>query len=179
MNFEFKKLEIPEVILVRAKKFEDSRGFFLETYEMSKFFAGGINRVFVQDNHSRSSKGVLRGIHYQRHPKPQGKLVRCIRGAIRDVAVDIRPNSPTYKQWVAVTLSENNHDMLWIPEGFGHGFSTLTDVAEICYKCTDYYDPKLDAGIIWNDPELNIDWGIENPVLSEKDQGLPVLKSVN
>jgi len=178
VNFTFNKLNFPEVILVTPQAFGDDRGFFMETYEMDKFFKGGINRIFVQDNHSKSSKGVLRGLHFQKHPKPQGKLVRCIQGEIFDVAVDIRRDSPTYKNWAGVYLSQENKQMLWIPEGFAHGFLSLTDNVEICYKCTDYYDKNLDAGIMWNDPQLNIDWGIKDPILSEKDKEQPLLRDL-
>ena len=160
MPFEFKKLEIPDVILIIPKVFEDDRGFFMETFKISDFKAYGISYEFVQDNHSKSKKGVLRGLHYQLYPKAQGKLVRCIRGRIWDVAVDIRKGSPWYGKWVAVELSEENKLMLWIPPGFAHGFVALED-AEIIYKCTAEYAPELDRGIIWNDPELAINWPVE------------------
>jgi len=175
MPFEFKELEIPDVILVIPKVFEDDRGFFMETFKISDFKAYGISYEFVQDNHSKSKKGVLRGLHYQLYPKAQGKLVRCIRGRIWDVAVDIRKGSPWYGKWVAVELSEENKLMLWIPPGFAHGFVALED-AEIIYKCTAEYAPELDRGIIWNDPELAINWPVEKPILSPKDAKLPFLK---
>ncbi len=175
MNFEFVKLEIPEVILIKPKVFEDARGFFMEAYKASVFAQAGINYAFVQDNHSKSKKGVLRGLHYQLEPKEQGKLVRCIKGKIWDVAVDIRRGSPTFGKWVAVELSEENQYMLWIPPGFAHGFLALED-CEIIYKCTEEYAPELDRGIIWNDPDIAIPWPTDNPILSSKDAKLPRLK---
>jgi dTDP-4-dehydrorhamnose 3,5-epimerase len=175
MPFTFEKTKLDGVVLVTPKVLQDDRGFFMETYKLSDFVVNGVEQVFVQDNQSRSSKNVLRGIHFQNPPKPQGKLVRCLRGSIWDVAVDIDPNSKTYKQWVGFELSEENKKMLYIPEGFGHGFSVLSDDAEIAYKCTNEYDPDLDAGIRWDDEELNIDWRIKEPVLSEKDVKLPSL----
>ncbi|MCX7914413.1 MAG: dTDP-4-dehydrorhamnose 3,5-epimerase, partial [Thermodesulfovibrionales bacterium] len=163
------------LILIKPKVFEDERGFFLEFFKYSDFSKAGINYSFVQDNHSKSKKGVLRGLHYQLKPKAQGKLIRCIRGKIWDVAVDIRKGSPTYLKWVAVELSEENKLMLWIPPGFAHGFVALED-SEIIYKCTAEYDPALDKGIIWNDPEIGIKWPIKNPILSKKDALLPTIK---
>ncbi len=179
MPFEFEKLEIQDVVLIKPKVFSDERGFFLESYKKSDFVRNGIDKDFVQDNHSRSVKGVLRGLHYQLPPKAQGKLVRCIRGKIFDVAVDIRKNSPTFGKWVGVILSEENKYMLYVPEGFAHGFLTLSDTAEVLYKTTSEYAPELDRGIIWNDPRINIDWpldDIENILLSDKDKNLPLLK---
>ncbi len=176
MPFIFKRLEIPDVILIEPKIFEDSRGFFMETYKYSEFKENGIEYEFVQDNHSKSKKGVLRGLHYQLRPMEQGKLVRCIRGRIWDVAVDIRKGSPWYKKWVAVELSEENKLMLWVPPGFAHGFIALEDNTEVFYKVTKEYAPELDRGIIWNDPDIGIKWPIENPILSEKDSKLPRLK---
>ncbi len=179
MPFEFERLEIKDVILVKPKVFQDERGFFLESYKKSDFVKNGIDKDFVQDNHSKSVKGVLRGLHYQLPPKAQGKLVRCIKGEIFDVAVDIRKSSPTFGKWVGVILSEENKYMLYIPEGFAHGFLTLSDEAEVLYKTTDEYAPDLDRGIIWNDPDINIKWPIENIeqiLLSNKDKNLPPLK---
>ena len=181
MPFTFEKLSLEEVILVTPKVFGDDRGFFLETYKTSDFYAGGIKEIFTQDNHSYSSssfstKKVLRGIHFQNHPKPQGKLVRCIQGTIYDVAVDLRPNSNSFMKWVGVELNSKNHQMLYIPPGFGHGFSTLSYEAEIVYKCTNEYDFHLDSGITWDDPDLGIDWKIKDPLISEKDAKLPTLK---
>ncbi len=172
MPFEFIKTEIPEVVLIKPKVFKDERGFFMETYKKSEFERAGIPINFVQDNHSKSTKYVLRGLHFQKEPFGQGKLVRCIKGKIFDVAVDIRKNSPTFKKWVGFELTEENKLMLWIPRGFAHGFLTLSDEAEIIYKVSDNeYSPKSDAGIIWNDPEVNINWPIKGePILSGKDR---------
>ncbi len=175
MPFEFRRLEIPDVVLVRAKAFEDQRGFFLEAYKRSEFAAQGIPAAFVQDNFSRSRRGVLRGLHYQKDPKAQGKLVMVLRGRIWDVAVDIRKGSPTYGRWVAAELSEDDHTMLWVPPGFAHGFCVLSDGADVLYKCTEEYAPELDRGIRWDDPDLAIPWPVEEPVLSEKDANLPRL----
>ncbi len=179
MPFEFQTLEIPDIILIKPILFSDERGFFLETYKESDFFNAGIDVRFVQDNHSMSKKGVLRGLHYQKEPSAQGKLIRCIRGEIWDVAVDIRKGSPWYGRWIGVNLSEENRLMLYIPSGFAHGFCVLSDVAEILYKTTSEYSPEHDRGIIWNDPELNIKWPIDNPLLSPKDAGLPFLKDAD
>ncbi len=176
MPFEFKSLAIKEVILIKPKRFVDNRGFFLETYKRSEFIKAGIKEDFVQHNHSRSSKGVLRGLHYQMHPYAQGKLIRCIRGAILDVAVDIRKGSPTYGAWTAEVLSEDNGLMLFIPLGFAHGFLTLADDTEIIYTCTSEYAPEYDRGIIWNDKDIGIKWGCDTPALSPKDAQLPSLK---
>ena len=175
MPFEFKKLEIPDVVLVIPKVFGDERGFFMETFKKSDFEKFGIKGDWVQDNHSRSKKGVLRGLHYQLEPKAQGKLVRVVRGMVFDVAVDIRKGSPWYGKWVGVILSEENKYMLWIPPGFAHGFLALEE-SEVVYKCTAEYAPELDRGIIWNDPEIGIVWPIENPILSPKDSKHPFLK---
>lgn len=175
MPFTFEKLE-NEAVLVTPRVFNDDRGFFLETYKLSDFEKNGIEEKFVQDNHSLSIKNTLRGIHFQKNPSPQGKLVRCIKGKILDIAVDLRKGSPTFLKWVSVELSEENKKMLWIPEGFGHGFLTLSDIAEINYKCTREYDSSLDSGIAWDDPTINIDWKLtESPILSEKDKKLPNL----
>lgn len=175
MPFSFKALEIPDVILIEPKVFHDERGFFMEVYKATEFEINGIRYSFVQDNHSYSKKGVLRGLHYQLNPKAQGKIIRCIRGKILDVAVDIRKGSPWYGKWVAVELSEANKLMLWIPPGFAHGFVALED-SEIIYKCTEQYDPALDRGIIWNDPAVSINWTVTDPILSAKDASLPLLK---
>lgn len=176
MPFTFEKMQ-NESVLITPRVFRDSRGYFLETYKQSDFSGFGIYPSFVQDNHSFSTKNVLRGIHFQKTPKPQGKLVRCVRGAILDVAVDLRRDSPTFKKWVSVELTEDNKKMLYIPEGFGHAFLTLSEVAEINYKCTTEYCSSLDAGIRWDDPDIGIDWGLlDNPLLSDKDKLLPLLK---
>lgn len=176
MPFNFKRLEIPEVILVEPKVFPDGRGFFMETYKIPDFVAAGITGNFVQDNHSRSTKGVLRGLHYQNPPFAQGKLVRALRGEVFDVAVDIRKGSPTYGKWVGVILSEENKNILYVPEGFAHGFCVLSEIAEITYKTTNVYSAESEAGIIWNDADLNIKWPIKEPVLSEKDEKWPNLR---
>ncbi len=175
MPFEFRKLRIPDVILIEPKKFFDARGSFLETYKFSEFFRAGIDKSFVQDNLSSSRKNVLRGLHYQLNPVAQGKLVRVLKGKILDVAVDIRKGSPTYGGWVSEILSEENGFMLWVPEGFAHGFLSLEDMTEVLYKNTNEYNPLFDKGIIWNDPQIGVDWHIENPILSDKDKKHPPL----
>ena len=170
MPFEFERLQIPDVILVKPKVFGDNRGFFMETYKKSEFIKNGITDEFVQDNHSKSGAKVLRGLHYQEPPYGQAKLVRCPRGRIYDVAVDIRPNSKTFGKYVKVELSEENKFMLYIPDGFAHGFVVLSDGAELLYKTSGEYAPQADRGIIWNDNDINIDWNIDfEPILSEKD----------
>lgn len=175
MNFI--KTKIEGLVIVEPKVFGDHRGFFMESWSERAFAEAGLNYTFVQDNHSSSTvKGTLRGIHFQRGDKAQAKLVRCVRGRVLDVAVDLRPGSPTYKKWVAVELSEENKRMVMIPRGFGHGFVTLTDNVEFLYKADNPYAPESEGGIRWNDPELNIDWGLQNPVLSDKDKVNPFLK---
>lgn len=178
MPFRFHRFEIPDLILIEPVVFEDKRGFFLEFYKHSDFKKAGIKEEFVQDNHSGSIRGVLRGLHFQREPEAQGKLLRCIRGEIFDVAVDIRRDSPTFGRWVSVILSEENRKMLYIPPGFAHGFQVLSDTAEVIYKTTREYSPGHEAGIIWNDPELNIDWPIKEPLLSVRDRQWPMLKEL-
>lgn len=165
------KTAIPEVLILEPRVFGDTRGFFMESYNARAFReATGLSINFVQDNHSRSTKGVLRGLHYQ-IKQPQGKLVRVVRGAVFDVAVDLRQSSPTFGQWVGVELSEDNHRQLWIPEGFAHGFLVLSECADFLYKTTDYYAPEHERCIVWNDPELGIQWPLESaPRLSAKDQ---------
>lgn len=175
MNFI--ETKVKDVFIVEPKVFGDHRGFFMESWSQREFEAHGIHCQFVQDNHSSSTvKGTLRGIHFQRGDKAQAKLVRCVRGAVMDVAVDLRPSSPTYKQWVGVELSEDNKRMLYIPRGFGHGFITLTDNVEFLYKADNPYCPEADAGILWSDPELGVVWGVEDPILSEKDTKHPLLR---
>ncbi|MCD6559526.1 MAG: dTDP-4-dehydrorhamnose 3,5-epimerase [Palaeococcus sp.] len=178
MPFEFKRLEIPDVILIKPKVFEDERGFFMETYKKEDFERAGIRGEFVQDNHSRSKYGVLRGLHFQKEPYAQAKIVRCIRGVIYDVAVDLRGNSPTFGKYIGVILSEFNKYQLYIPRGFAHGFVVLSDVAEVVYKVDNVYAPDYDAGVIWNDPDIGIDWPIEEPIISKKDQKLPTLREL-
>ena len=180
MPFEFERQKIEEVILVKPKVFGDSRGFFMESYKKSDFFANGIDVEFNQDNHSKSTKGVLRGLHYQANPYGQAKLVRCSKGRIYDVAVDIRPESKTFGQYIKVELSEENKQMLYIPVGFAHGFVALTDEVELLYKASGEYAPQADRGIIWNDKDINIDWNIDfEPLLSDKDQKQPKLSEIN
>lgn len=179
MPFDFISLEIPDIKLVIPKVFKDDRGFFLESYKKSDFIANGIADDFKQDNYSKSSKGVLRGLHYQASPKEQAKLVRCCRGKIFDVAVDIRKSSKTFGHWVGEILSEENNHILYIPAGFAHGFIVLSDTAEIIYKTSNEYSKEHDRGILWNDPDININWGIDfMPVLSEKDKIQPLLKDI-
>ena len=168
---EFIPSEIPEVILVKPQVFGDHRGFFMETWQRQHFAENGIDVDFVQDNHSKSSQGILRGLHYQLI-QTQGKLVRVVEGSVFDVAVDLRRNSLTFGQWVGYELSAENKQMLWVPPGFGHGFYVMSATAEFVYKCTDYYAPEHEACVRWNDPQLNIDWHLvdgKQPVLSEKD----------
>jgi dTDP-4-dehydrorhamnose 3,5-epimerase len=169
--------DLPEVLIVEPKVFGDQRGFFYESFNQKVWEeTTGLQSRFVQDNHSRSAKGVLRGLHYQIR-QPQGKLVRVVVGEVFDVAVDVRRNSPTFKQWVGVHLSAENKRQLWIPEGFAHGFLVLSEVAEFLYKATDYYAPEHERGIVWNDPELGIDWPwTEEPLVSVKDQNASFLR---
>lgn len=166
---------IEGLYLIQPSVFGDSRGYFMETYNYNDFKAAGLDMVFVQDNQSLSSKGVLRGLHYQRE-HTQGKLVRVTSGEVFDVAVDIRKGSKTYGKWAGVILSAEKKNMFYVPEGFAHGFYVLSDTAEFNYKCTDFYDPSSEAGIMWNDPVLNVEWPIpdgEKPVISEKDEKNP------
>ena len=174
-----KKLEIPDILLFQSNKFFDDRGFFSELFNMNLFNnAVQLNYLFVQDNFSHSVKSVLRGLHYQKNPKAQAKLVSVLRGEIFDVAVDIRKNSPTYGKWVGDILSEENHRLLYIPEGFAHGFCVLSDEADVLYKVTSEYSPEHDRGIIWNDPDIGINWPVENPIISKKDLELFLLKDI-
>jgi dTDP-4-dehydrorhamnose 3,5-epimerase len=161
--------DIPEVLLIEPDVFRDTRGFFLETFHAARYAAHGIRGTFVQDNHSRSVHGTIRGLHLQ-VAKPQAKLIRVISGEIFDVAVDVRRGSPTFGKWVGVTLSAESFRQYYIPEGFAHGFSVLSPIAEIEYKCTDVYDPAGQLGLAWNDPSLDIPWGVHDPVISEKDR---------
>jgi len=165
---------LPGVLLIEPKVFGDQRGFFMETYRLDLFRAAGITEPFVQDNHSRSARGVLRGLHYQ-EPNAQGKLVRCTRGAIFDVAVDIRRGSPAFGKWFGLELSDANRRMLWVPPGFAHGFCAMEDGSDLVYKCTRLYDAPSDRSILWNDPEIGIEWPIAEPVLSGKDTKAPSL----
>lgn len=171
------KTELPGVIILKNREFIDDRGFFMETFNQQRFAELGLQATFVQDNQSRSSKNVIRGLHYQ-FPQWQGKLMRVLRGAIYDVAVDIRPDSPTFKKWVGVELNDENRLQLYIPPGFAHGFATLSDIADISYKCTTSYNAQDDAGILWNDPEIGINWPIDQPLISEKDAKAPKLSAL-
>ena len=165
---------LPGVLLVEPRTFADARGFFREVYSARRYREHGIDAAFVQDNHSRSERGVVRGLHFQRR-HPQGKLLHVVRGAVFDVCVDLRRGSPTFGQHVALELSAESGQQLWIPEGFAHGFCVLSDAADVFYRCTDYYRPGDEGGLLWNDPALDIDWPITDPVLSEKDARLPRL----
>lgn len=155
----------------------DQRGFFKEAFQEERYAEVGIDLPFVQDNCSRSTKGVLRGLHFQKS-RPQGKLVSCVRGAVFDVAVDVDPSSETFGEYVGIELSESNHLQFWIPPGYAHGFCVLSDVADFQYKCTDYYFSEDEGGLLWNDPEVSIDWPFDSPLLSEKDQALPTLAQI-
>lgn len=174
MDFKFEPLEIPDLILVEHEIFRDERGFFLESFREENFLKAGIPRL-VQDNHSRSPRDVLRGLHYQSRPAPVGKLVRCLKGSIYDVAVDIRPGSAHYGKWVGVELDDQNCRMLYVPEGFAHGFCVTSDDAEVFYKMTGYYSPPNDRAVRWNDPAIGIQWPCANPIISEKDKNAPLL----
>lgn len=175
MPFHFQPLAIPEVILVEPQRFGDARGFFMETYQYETFAANGIALRFVQDNHSRSAQSVLRGLHYQKAPVAQGKLLKVVVGEIFDVAVDIRRGSPTFGQWVGEILSADNGRLLYVPPGFAHGFCVLSETADLIYKTTDYYHPESEKGIIWNDAQIGVEWPITTPLLSARDQALPSL----
>jgi dTDP-4-dehydrorhamnose 3,5-epimerase len=159
---------LPGVYELRPRVFRDARGFFMETYHRAQFAELGITDLFVQDNHSRSTKGTLRGLHYQRR-HPQAKVGRVVEGEALDVAVDIRAGSPYFGKWTSVRLSANDHNQIFIPPGFAHGFLALTDTVQFLYKCSDFYDPSDEHGILWNDPDLNISWGVASPLVSERD----------
>lgn len=173
------KLDIPGLCLIEPAVHGDSRGYFMETYNQNDMKEAGLDMVFVQDNQSMSVKGVLRGLHYQKQ-YPQGKLVRVVRGVVYDVAVDLRKNSPTYKKWYGVILSAENKKQFYIPEGFAHGFLVLSDEAEFCYKVTDFWHPNDEGGLLWNDPEIGVEWPLDQldcePLLSAKDQVNPTFK---
>ncbi len=180
-NFKFIKTDIPDIVIVEPKVYGDARGYFMETYHQQMFKEGGIDAVFVQDNQSCSSKGVLRGLHFQK-TMPQGKLVRVVSGSVYDVTVDLRKNSPTYGKWIGVVLSGENKKQLYIPEGFAHGFLVLSDRAEFVYKCTNFYNPQDEGGIAYNDPDLNIDWTAYFDgtfIISDKDKVHPTFKELN
>ncbi len=177
MALSFIETELPGAMIIEPAVFNDSRGFFLETYHYNKYSENGLDAGFVQDNHSHSVKDTLRGLHYQlRHP--QGKLLYMIRGEIFDVAVDIRKGSPSFGKWVSVILSSENKKQFYVPPGFAHGFCVLSEEADVIYKCTDFYKPDDEYGIIWNDPEIGIEWPVIDPVLSEKDGKYQTLKNI-
>jgi dTDP-4-dehydrorhamnose 3,5-epimerase len=171
---KFHATPLPGVVLVEPQVFEDARGFFMETYHGPRFAAAGIARKFVQDNHTRSVRNTLRGLHFQ-VTHPQGKLVRVVAGEVFDVAVDLRRGAPTFARWHGVTLSADNRLQIYIPPGFAHGFCVLSDAADVIYKCTEVYDPKGDRSIRWDDPTIGIDWPLTDPLLSAKDAAAPTL----
>ena len=173
----FLPTDLPDVILIEPDVYQDARGFFLETYHAQKYQEGGIGVSFVQDNHSQSAQGTIRGLHAQRQ-HPQGKLIRTVEGEIFDVAVDVRRGSPTYAHWVSVILSAGNFRQLYIPPGFAHGFAVLSPHAQIVYKCTDFYDPADEISLAWNDPSIGIQWPFTSPMLSEKDGTAPFLQDI-
>lgn len=168
---------LPGVLIIEPTVFGDARGFFVESFQAERYKEAGIDLPFVQDNHSRSTKGVLRGLHFQR-TRPQGKLVRVSRGSVWDVAVDIAPASSTFGQYVGVELNDENHRQLWVPPGYAHGFCVLSEVADFQYKCTDFYCPEDEGALVWNDPDVNISWPVEQPLLSDKDLRNPTLRQL-
>lgn len=175
---------IPGVLIVESPTYADHRGFFRERFHEASYEvlavehdAPGLGGPFVQANHSRSTRGVLRGLHFQRR-NPQGKLVECIRGRIYDVVADVRPDAPTFGRWVGVELDDESGRQLWVPPGFAHGFCVLGDVADVVYRCTEYYAPADEGGVAWDDPDLAVDWPVSDPVLSAKDRGLPRLADI-
>ena len=175
---EFIQTKVPDVILIKPKVFEDQRGLFMEYYHVEKFKLAGIDSLFVQDNHAKSIQNTLRGLHFQ-IKYPQGKLLRCLKGKVFDVAVDLRKDSSYYGQWVGEELSEDNKFQLFIPAGFAHGYYVLSETAEIAYKCSAIYHPEDEQGLRWDDPDIAIDWPGKDPILSEKDRQLPFLKDIN
>ena len=180
MPFNFKKLEIEEVILITPKIFNDGRGFFVETYKTSDFEEAGITERFVQDNHSKTvKKHTIRGLHFQKEPYEQSKLIRVLKGKILDIVVDIRPDSETFGKWVSIVLDAESKAMIYLPKGFAHGFCTLEDDAEVIYKCSKNYSPNHEGGIIWNDPFLEIEWPTNQPTLSERDKKWGSFKEIN
>lgn len=178
-NFHFEEMYLKGAFCITPTIYGDERGYFVETYQKREFQNAGIDTVFVQDNQSKSRKGVLRGLHFQRE-YPQAKLVRVISGTVYDVAVDIRANSATFGKWIGMTLSAENHIQLYLPRGFAHGFLVLSETAEFIYKCDEFYHPESEGGIYWNDPEIGIDWPLDGtiPILSAKDQTYPPLREV-
>ena len=179
MAFSFKRTAIPEVMLIAPLVLPDQRGFFMETYKRSDFAAQGIDEIFVQCNHSRSSRGILRGLHYQKNPKAQAKLIRVLWGEIYDVVVDLRQDGPTFRKWIAAILSAKTKMMLYVPAGFAHGFCVTSEEAEILYMATEEYAPDFESGVIWNDPDVAIDWPISEPILSPRDRAWPRLREAD
>jgi dTDP-4-dehydrorhamnose 3,5-epimerase len=179
MPFKFERLSIPDLILITPTVYQDERGYFMESYKRSEFAAAGIPERFVQDNHSKSGHAVLRGLHYQKIPKAQGKLMQVTEGEIFDVAVDIRKGSPTYGKWVGAKLSANKAQMLYVPVGFAHGFCVLSETARLTYKVTDEYSPEHEAGIVWDDPDIAIAWPVQHPIVSRRDAEYPRLKGLD
>ena len=177
-NIEFIQTEIPDVILIKPNVIEDHRGFFMESYHFEKFKIGGIKSVFVQDNHTKSVQNTLRGLHFQVQ-YPQAKILRCLKGKVFDVAVDIRQDSPYFGKWVGEELSEENRYQLYIPEGFAHGYYVMSETAEIVYKCSEIYHPQDEQGIRWDDPDIAINWPGDSPILSEKDKVFPLLADID
>ena len=175
MSFSFRAASLDGLVVIEPRRFDDDRGFFMETYKESEFAAAGIAERFVQDNHSHSRKGVLRGLHYQSEPKAQGKLLRVVSGRVWHVAVDLRPSSPTYAKWQGFELSAENRLMLYLPPGFAHGFLALSEAADLVYKCTAEYDPAQEGGLRWDDPELAIAWPFRDVVVSDRDAAWPRL----
>ena len=176
---EFLTTDIAGLLIIKPDIFRDDRGYFFESYNQDKFDESGLDVTFVQDNESKSAKGIIRGLHFQSPPFEQGKLVRVVKGSILDVAVDIRRKSPTYGKWSSVKLSGENKWMYWIPPGFAHGFVSLEDDTVVFYKCTNVYNKDAERSIIWNDPVLHIDWGVKEPMVSEKDNKAPGFKELN
>lgn len=176
---EIIKTPLEGLLIIKPSVFEDERGYFFESYNHEKFLAHGLDLKFLQDNESKSKKGVLRGLHFQAPPFAQGKLVRVMRGSVLDVAVDIRKNSPTYGKWESIVLSGNNKWMYWIPAGFAHGFVTLEDDTIFFYKCTNVYNKASEGSVNWSDPDLNIDWGVSEPIISDKDKIAPGFRDFN
>lgn len=179
MGFEFQRTDLPDVIIVSPRIFEDERGYFFENYRQSGFQSLGITDNFIQTNISSSRRGVVRGMHYQERPSAQAKLVSVTSGVIFDVVVDIRKGSPDFGKWVGVTLSSENRKSLFVPEGFAHGFCAISDCADVLYSCTAEYDPTREAGFKWNDPEVGIEWPIDIETVSEKDDALPLLENID
>lgn len=176
-NMELIKTSIDGLLIIKPDVFKDDRGYFYESYNKERFAKEGLTMTFVQDNESKSCKGVLRGLHFQKPPFAQGKLVRVIKGSVMDVAVDLRKDSLTYGKWESVVLTEENKLQFWIPEGFAHGFVALEDNTIFNYKCTNVYNKESEGSILWNDPDININWNIDNPILSEKDKISPLFKN--